>query len=254
VSVIFTPYNTAHSNGWHRRLAPNPDAVLLNMPRATVKQLVENGVPPGSRIGVMCTEGTKAQGLYDKALAGKYEPVYPSEDEQKAVTDGIYKGVKQNNVQEGTRLMKPVLESLLARSCHTVLLACTEIPMALDETTVGKEAAARTLNPVEAAAKRALYHVAGMKAARNRDETTYDAGSDGDLSASDTEAEAAPAGAVDPQAVRRTYERTSSQRAAGAQGRPPAAALPGPARQAPARMPLAVQEPVLIPTAKMADP
>lgn len=216
VSVMFIPCNTAHN--WHRNLAHGVNALLLNMPRATVKHLLEENIPAGSKIGVMCTEGTKQQALYTKALekAG-YVPVYPGDEDQKAVNDGIYEGVKKNDIAEGTRQMKPVLEKLINQGCAKVLLACTEIPMALGESQIGKTLAPRTLNPVTAVAKRTIHHINSMNEAKARGKTTYDAGSDADVSASENEEASqqitariqdAPGSQSQPRALRRMARKS----------------------------------------------
>ena len=192
VTVIFIPCNTAHV--FFKPVAKSTNALVLNMIKATAKHLVTEGVKEGSTIGVMCTEGTKSQGLYTKELekAG-YKVLYPSAEQQVHVNDGIYKGVKQNDIEEGQRQMEPVLRDLLDKGCAKVLLACTEIPMALKTGRIDEKTAAKTLNPVVAVVRRSQHHLNEIKQAMARGETTYDGGSDAELSGSESEAEQRPA-------------------------------------------------------------
>lgn len=87
------------------------------------------------RIGMMCSDGLRKIGLYDKyftAVNAEMELVYPSEDIQKLVTLGICnaKNTRRNdpnNLEYPEKLFTKVCDSLVEQGVDCIVGGCTDI-------------------------------------------------------------------------------------------------------------------------------
>lgn len=124
--------NTAHA--WHAPLqARLPGVAVLHGVREAALQL------RAGRHGAACvlaTEGTYASGLYQAALADAGLACHlPSAVERGLLMEGIYAGVKAGDLGLARARFGTVARAVAQRhGCRTVLMACTEIPLALDGT------------------------------------------------------------------------------------------------------------------------
>lgn len=123
------PCNTAHA--WHGQLqARVPHIELLHMPRETAAELHRQGV---DRVALLATQGTYRQGLYDTALTqAGIACIVPSEQEREWLMQGIYDGVKAGNLLLAQERFEAV--GMQLRAAHgdvPLVMACTEIPLAL---------------------------------------------------------------------------------------------------------------------------
>ena len=126
---LVMPCNTAHY--YIDELRKELSVPFLSMIEETFLELKRN-LGPGSKIGILATDGTLESGVYDKVIGGYFELIRPIADKQREVMDAIYKGVKAGNIQYAEVLLKRVLESLISKGCKAVVEGCTEIPIALD--------------------------------------------------------------------------------------------------------------------------
>src|SRR5439155_27345706 len=81
----------------------------------------------------LATQGTYDSRLYDEAFdrAGVRCHV-PTPDERARVMDGIYRGVKAGDLAFAQECFLAVAHSLAARhGCRTIVMGCTEVPLAL---------------------------------------------------------------------------------------------------------------------------
>ena len=85
--------------------------------------------PPGSRVAVLATRGTRHSGIYRDALqqAG-YHPVEPDEAQTAALMRCIYDGAKAGNTAAYAPLLAETVATIAADS---LILACTELPLFL---------------------------------------------------------------------------------------------------------------------------
>ena len=136
--VLCMPCNTAHY--FYDRVlgfvrAEAPDAAFVHMPRAT--------------------DGTIRSGVYARAFGDEgIGVVTPDAAGQQAVMALIYEGVKAGNWQLDLAPVRAALRDLLHRRAETLILGCTELPVAfgridfgvptLDPTQVLAEAVVRT--------------------------------------------------------------------------------------------------------------
>ena len=91
------------------------------------------------RVGIMCAEGTRISRIYDKRVARDKLPVelvYPDAPHQELITRGIInikRGYhRRSNIPDRPQeLFSSVADHLAGQDVEVILLACTEIPLAL---------------------------------------------------------------------------------------------------------------------------
>lgn len=128
-NTVAVACNTAHA--WHGALQERfPQLELLHVAREVATSLASRGV---HEVGLLATAGTYRTGLYDQALrmAGVQCHV-PQPHEQDALMHGIYHGVKVGNMALAQTSFARVAETFAHRhGLSTLVLGCTEIPLAL---------------------------------------------------------------------------------------------------------------------------
>lgn len=129
--ALIMPCNTAHY--FYDAVQESVSIPVLHMPRETAALLRSRGI---TKAGVLATDGTVQTGVYEKALreAG-VEPVYPAPEHQADIMELIYGYVKKGitaKAQLPVEKARAALEDLRSRGAQTVLLACTELPIAFE--------------------------------------------------------------------------------------------------------------------------
>jgi aspartate racemase len=124
---IAIPCNTAHH--WHAALQATTPVPILHIVDAVVEALRRDGVSAGP-IGLLATDGTLRTDVYRQRLE-RHGFVCRAPDNQNAVMRAI-RLVKSGAIREAAPLLRAQAEGLLAAGCRRVVLACTEIPLALD--------------------------------------------------------------------------------------------------------------------------
>ena len=153
--VLCMPCNTAHY--FYDRVfafarAASPDAAFVHMPRETARLARARGI---GTVGLLATDGTIRSGVYARAFGDEgIGVVTPDAAGQQAVMALIYEGVKAGNWQLDLAPVRAALRDLLHRGAETLILGCTELPVAfgridfgvptLDPTQVLAEAVVRT--------------------------------------------------------------------------------------------------------------
>jgi aspartate racemase len=159
-AVVGVPCNTFHAPAIFRpftvQLAKMAEAAgvslkalhMLEETMALLKLVVsgsernEAGIPVPATIGVMSTTGTRLSGVYDILLADAgFVPLYVDEGDQTVLHAAIYDpawGIKATG-QPGDRAIT-TLQSLAAkladRGATAIILGCTELPLALTESSI----------------------------------------------------------------------------------------------------------------------
>jgi len=119
------PCNTAH--GFLDAVQQAVSVPVLNMIRLTCEALQEQGI---TKAGLLATTGTLRTGIYQKYFDG-VQLIQPDEQEQEAVMDLIYRGVKAGvEDYDGSRVQK-IAQRLLDSGAQTIILGCTELPLAM---------------------------------------------------------------------------------------------------------------------------
>lgn len=149
-SHIVVPCNTAHH--WYDALCRASDAPLLHIVDATMDYLVKLPQKP-RRVGLIATQGTLDAGWYQQRLAQQeIEVLLPNADElQQWFVPGCY-AVKRGALREGGELLSRQADALLARGAEQLILACTEVPVALEA--VAAPFLTLTCDPAQALAQR----------------------------------------------------------------------------------------------------
>ncbi len=139
--VVGIPCNTFHAkpifDEFSHQLEPFKESLdIVHMIDETIGT-ISKSVPKGNRIGVISTSGTKNSRLYDKALeiAG-YIPLYA--DNQELIHQAIYHetwGIKATSTKtaENQAILYSAIEKLYQEHVQAIILACTEIPLVVQE-------------------------------------------------------------------------------------------------------------------------
>jgi len=151
-AVIAIPCNTAHSVKIFSRVKElmrlaGCKAKLLDIVEETHKFLEEN-YSDIKKIGLLGTLGTYETKLYENYFnkIGKFELVNPNMDGKNNVHNAIYnlefgvKAVSSPVTPEAKELFEKEIDSFLDNKVESVILGCTEIPLAFDNENFYKEA------------------------------------------------------------------------------------------------------------------
>ena len=144
-SVIGMPCNTAHSSKIINEVYNSiPEGIIfINMVSEVIK-FIKGEYPDIERVGILATTGTMKAGVYNKELIDNdLKPIILSKENQKKLIDqAIYDkdfGIKSisNPVQDiAKRKIHLAIESLIENKAEVVILGCTELPLAVNATSV----------------------------------------------------------------------------------------------------------------------
>lgn len=129
--VVAIACNTAHA--WHGLLQQRfPQMVVLHGVQEVVAELAGRNV---RGVGLLATQGTYDAGLYrgelERAGIGCF---VPDAREREQLMQGIYDGVKAGNYALARQRFEAVSLALQQRhGVSTLIMGCTEIPLALSE-------------------------------------------------------------------------------------------------------------------------
>ncbi|MDR1367764.1 MAG: amino acid racemase [Candidatus Accumulibacter sp.] len=122
--------NTAHF--WFDALSAHSTVPLLHIAEAAVARLKMNVSPPAS-VGLLATRGTLASGIYQARLAQEGFDCLSNTGEEIDILfkPGCY-SVKRGEVAAGGYLFERAAGALATRGAARLILACTEVPIALE--------------------------------------------------------------------------------------------------------------------------
>jgi len=147
-TMLAMPCNTAHH--WYDALAAGTDVPFVHIADAVAADLP--AAP--ARIAIIATAATVAAGIYVRRLGAQYQWITPTEAEYAAAVQPCIDAVKRNDCSAAGRLVEPVVTALLERGAQHVVLACTELPPALDA--VGSGLRTRCVDSTAALARNCL--------------------------------------------------------------------------------------------------
>ena len=106
------------------------DIPFLSMIDETAKAISDRGL---RKIGLLATDGTLQTAVYEKAFKKRgISIVVPPPENQVHIMDLIYNGVKAGNKEIDTKPTKKTIEDLFRKGAQTLVLGCTELPVAFD--------------------------------------------------------------------------------------------------------------------------
>lgn len=126
---IAIPCNTAHH--WHAALQAGTGLPILHIVDAVAETLARTGIGSGGRIGLLATDGTLRAGLYRERLARRGIACRAPGPEGQAAVAAAIRLVKAHRVAEARPLLEAQVRALAEAGCDRVVMACTEIPIAL---------------------------------------------------------------------------------------------------------------------------
>ena len=92
-----------------------------------------------ARIGILCTDGTRASKVYDKVFFDtNCSLMYPNQRDQARIMDAIYgnQGIKSGDTEHPKEELLQVTQSLIENGANVIIAGCTEIPLVLKECSV----------------------------------------------------------------------------------------------------------------------
>lgn len=126
--VLIMPCNTAH--GFYDAVSGATRLPVLHMIALTRDALLRRGVKTA---GLLATDGTIRTGVYQRTFDGcGVALLTPDAAGQAAVTGVIYRGVKAGDLAYDVSAFRAACEALLARGAETLILGCTELPLAFE--------------------------------------------------------------------------------------------------------------------------
>jgi aspartate racemase len=126
---VVVPCHTAHH--WHAELAAATPLPILHVVDAVLAELVRRGTPKGP-VGLLATAATLEAGLYQGRLGAAGHPcLEPDAEVMAAAVLPAIALVKRDRAAEAAPLLLEAARHLVDRGATTVLLACTELPVAL---------------------------------------------------------------------------------------------------------------------------
>jgi aspartate racemase len=127
--VIVMPCHTAHA--WFTSLAKSVRVPMLHIAEAALRDLATLAPPP-RRIALLGTLGTLRAGIYQDMLAKHDCDLHvPDESTQACILSAIA-AVKRNELTNARTKADEALRLLVEARCDAALLACTELPLAID--------------------------------------------------------------------------------------------------------------------------
>lgn len=127
--LIVMPCNTAHA--WYDRLAASTHLDIVHMADAVRRRIGDRE----ETIGLMATAATVRAGFYQRYLDdGRRKVILPAEAVQELLNAAI-RAVKASEAAEARGLMQQAGDAMLAAGADRMLLACTELPLAVQGTT-----------------------------------------------------------------------------------------------------------------------
>lgn len=126
---LIMPCNTAHN--YHAAIQKAVAIPVLDMIALTCAALREKNIRCA---GLLATSGTVKTGIYQK-VAGQYgiKLLTPDDTEQAVIMSVIYQGVKAGRSDYDTAAFNTAVEAMFAAGAETMILGCTELPLAAEQ-------------------------------------------------------------------------------------------------------------------------
>ncbi len=125
--LLIMPCNTAHY--FYDAVQSSVSIPVLHMIRIMVQALRRKGI---QQAGLLATDGTIQTGIYQKCFENSgISLLTPDPAGQKALMDMIYQGVKAGRRTYDSGPVRQTMEDLLHQGAETLILGCTELPLAV---------------------------------------------------------------------------------------------------------------------------
>lgn len=129
-ACVAIPCNTAHY--WYNELARDGGLPILHIADAACEQFTALGLRADS-VGLIATRGTIAAGFFQQRLAMRgLRCILNTPSDQDSLVLPAIECVKRGDLPRAHELAVHAAENLRAAGAQAILLACTEIPPALE--------------------------------------------------------------------------------------------------------------------------
>jgi len=126
VGVIAIPCNSSHH--WYEQLSARSHVPILHIAQTCVAAIPQD---PGTTVAVLATRGALASGFYQRALQSReLRHLVPDPDGAQNDVDHCIREIKAGNFEAGGRHLASVLQVVAAAGATSVVMGCTEIPIA----------------------------------------------------------------------------------------------------------------------------
>jgi aspartate racemase len=128
-TALAMPCNTAHY--WYDELVKDCPVPFISIVEASCAEALRLA-GKGAAVGVVGTRATLASGLFERSLARHgLRAAVPTDDELDRLLLPAIAAVKAGSISESGPLTLDVLHAMARRGTTHILLACTELPIAL---------------------------------------------------------------------------------------------------------------------------
>lgn len=131
VAAVLIPCNTAHF--WHERLSQATHLPILHIVDAVTHALREQKIAPEACM-LLATRGTRQAGIYQRASNAMCSGFQLPNEAQQAQVDSMIHLVKQGKLALAQQHGAALITTLRQQGVQRVVLACTELPLALEHT------------------------------------------------------------------------------------------------------------------------
>lgn len=160
VQLIAVPCNTSHY--WYGPMQSACPVPILHIAQATVEEL--HRLPPAQgATAVLATRGTLHANIYGSRLAEQGFAVLPVSEQEQASVDAIIGHVKAGRIPAARSQLRALLAQLAARGVDTVILGCTELPIAQSNRSGDVPAGMRVVDTSLALASASLRHLTNLR-------------------------------------------------------------------------------------------
>jgi len=129
-ACIAIPCNTAHY--WHEPLVREGGLPILHIADAACSRLAASGINAAT-VGLIATKGTIAAGFFQERLAARgYRCITNTAQDLDTLVLPAIECVKRNDLDQAHRLATEAAQRLQRQGAQAIILACTEIPLAIE--------------------------------------------------------------------------------------------------------------------------
>ena len=153
---IVIPCNSAHY--WYDELA-KLDIPIIHIVDSVVDELQSLDIL-NQTIGVMGTQGTIEYGIYQHRLESQgWKCIVPDSSEMDYFVQPAIDFIKAGKLVEANLLLVKVIDSLISRGAKSVVLGCTELPLAVREL---EQNGIPLVNSIDSLVKKAIFATKGV--------------------------------------------------------------------------------------------
>lgn len=124
--VIAIACNSSHH--WFDQLSRSSRAPILHIARSCVEAIAPSA---GPRVAIFATRGTLASGFYQRELLARgMDFMHPDADGAQIEVDACIREVKAGHMEAAARHLTQACQDAVRRGATTLIMGCTEIPIA----------------------------------------------------------------------------------------------------------------------------